>query len=320
MWGLWVGFAKNGSRNFIAGSSFYWLGSMQSPLEAVRNERQWHQWVLNHWALAAKFGQFISLSFFWLDARDRLCPRAVHGNRENRECNSMEQPETFMQQRVSGNECHQGLSYVFPQFHECHVIAMWLLYRLPVYKECHGTMAQEEVNLLLCGCVWQTRLVALCWLRQRIRRHLSESCNMPISVVASDSPYRSYRNPLTISTAGRLRSTEAVIWRVRRTGIVSANSTDLPCLNFEPDDLDISIHRCSLYYIHYILLWSSYSSWNAAVSCCFQVFDGSRMRPSQRARAVPCLKTQQKDAMAFVPTLSTRVRRGKLPGDPDHYN
>ena len=243
---------------------------MQSPLEAVRNERQWHQWVLNHWALAATFGQSISLRFFWLDARDRLCPRAVHGNRENRECNSMEQPETFMQQRVSGNECHQGLSYVFPQFHECHVIAMWLLYRLPVYKECHGTMAQEEVNLLLCGCVWQTRLVALCWLRQRIRRHLSESCNMPTSVVASDSlhpsefvrirpnpsesvrihPYRSYRNPLTISSAGRLRSTEAVIWRVRRTGIVSANSTDLPCLNFEPDDLDISpVIRCLLYFI-----------------------------------------------------------------------
>lgn len=63
-------------------------------------------------------------------------------------------------------------------------------------------------------------------------------------------PYRSYRNPLTISSAGRLRSTEAVIWRVRRTGIVSANSTDLPCLNFEPDDLDISpVIRCLLYFI-----------------------------------------------------------------------
>ena len=200
---------------------------------------------------------------------------------------------------------------------------MWLLYRLPVYKECRGTMAQEEVNLLLCGCVWQTRLVALCWLRQRIRRHLSESCNMPTSVVASDSlhpsesvrihPYRSYRNPLTISSAGRLRSTEAVIWRVRRTGIVSANSTDLPCINFEPDDLDISpVIRCLLYFIMILPFLLK--------CCCFQVFDGSRMRPSQRARAVPCLKTQQKDAMAFVPTSSTRVRRGKLPGDPDHYN
>ena len=101
--------------------------------------------------------------------------------------------------------------------------------------------------------------------------------------------------------------------RVRRTGIVSANSTDLPCINFEPDDLDISpVIRCLLYFIMILPFLLK--------CCCFQVFDGSRMRPSQRARAVPCLKTQQKDAMAFVPTSSTRVRRGKLPGDPDHYN
>ena len=85
-----------------------------------------------------------------------------------------------------------------------------------------------------------------CGLRQftsvRIRPNPSESVRI--------HPYRSYRNPLTISSAGRLRSTEAVIWRVRRTGIVSANSTDLPCLNFEPDDLDISpVIRCLLYFI-----------------------------------------------------------------------
>ena len=252
---------------------------MQSPLEAVRNERQWHQWVLNHWALAATFGQFISLRFFWLDARDRLCPRAVHGNRENRECNSMEQPETFMQQRVSGNECHQGLSYVFPQFHECHVIAMWLLYRLPVYKECHGTMAQEEVNLLLCGCVWQTRLVALCWLRQRIRRHLSESCNMPTSVVASDSLHpsefvRIRPNP-SLQVLQRpfdhlICGPTEIDWGCHLEGeknrhrLSKLNGLALPQFRARWPWHITCNQMFIIFYI--ILLWSSYSSWNAAVS------------------------------------------------------
>ena len=251
---------------------------MQSPLEAVRNERQWHQWVLNHWALAATFGQSISLRFFWLDARDRLCPRAVHGlcvtawNSLKRSCNSVSQETNAIKACLMSFRNFMNVMWLQ---RDCYIDCLYI----------KNVMAR-----------WHRKKLISCSVDVFGKHALLRCADFGKEFEGISAKAATCRPPLWPQTVYiRPNSSESV--RIRPNPSLQVLQKPFDHLICGPTEIDWGCHlegeknrhrlsklnglalpqfrarwpwhiTCNQMFIifYIILLWSSYSSWNAAVS------------------------------------------------------